>query len=384
MTAAAPMAFPAGKVLGDWWRQLAPREPVALWVGRLLIHRVEALALVEQRNSLDPVTLHLLRALTVGKTIGAGEEMRYASGSAIAAATLKDIETILGLPSSFVHSLLIGAERHGLVVPDRQVGIVPVNRAAKMWTVTPAGWESLKTGSISRQLCERRIFHFVEGPEADRHPHFIGLTIFNPDMSEHDRHGQIVTHQTNFGTDILEACIAQPSGWKQRWGFPLDVLKILGLDQDHLPQFAGGIEANFWRRVIVDSPGELFVLLLREPQYLRGFAVRPEGWRMLATAPCFMLQDSNWQEVFPCLANDPPMDTWRRAWMTWGKSRNLPGAEMEAAQLERVGVCLRIKVGRKLIEQLQTLRRDAPKGEYWILAGEGPIRAAAQLEFCNL
>ena len=37
MTAPSPALFPAGRTLAGWWRQLAPWQPTAVWVGQLLL-----------------------------------------------------------------------------------------------------------------------------------------------------------------------------------------------------------------------------------------------------------------------------------------------------------------------------------------------------------
>lgn len=48
MTAVAPLTFPGTRALAGWWRLLAPRQPRAMWVAHLLLHRIEAL--VRQTN----------------------------------------------------------------------------------------------------------------------------------------------------------------------------------------------------------------------------------------------------------------------------------------------------------------------------------------------
>ena len=43
MNAVTSLPFPNARTLAGWWRLLAPQRPLALWVGYLFLHRVEAL-----------------------------------------------------------------------------------------------------------------------------------------------------------------------------------------------------------------------------------------------------------------------------------------------------------------------------------------------------
>ena len=38
-----PLAFPGGRALAGWLRQVVPHGPESVWVGHLALHRVEAL-----------------------------------------------------------------------------------------------------------------------------------------------------------------------------------------------------------------------------------------------------------------------------------------------------------------------------------------------------
>jgi len=65
MTAAPALAFPPSKTLLSWWTQLAPLRPSALWVGHLLLHRVEALVAAQRPCPIDPIALFVLRAVAL-------------------------------------------------------------------------------------------------------------------------------------------------------------------------------------------------------------------------------------------------------------------------------------------------------------------------------
>src|SRR5260370_8398251 len=65
MTAVSPLVFPGSRTLAGWWKQFAPLQPRALWVGHLLLHRVEALAVLQLPSALDPVAHFVLQALAV-------------------------------------------------------------------------------------------------------------------------------------------------------------------------------------------------------------------------------------------------------------------------------------------------------------------------------
>ncbi|HEV3444311.1 MAG TPA: hypothetical protein VG099_06685, partial [Gemmataceae bacterium] len=65
MTAAPALAFPPSKTLLSWWTQLAPFRPSALWVGHLLLHRVEALVSAQRPCPIDPIALFVLRAVAL-------------------------------------------------------------------------------------------------------------------------------------------------------------------------------------------------------------------------------------------------------------------------------------------------------------------------------
>src|SRR5947209_6815734 len=66
MTAGPALTFPGSRTVAGWWRQLAACQPRALWVGHLLLHRVEALVRVARPRRPERLTLLVLQALHLG------------------------------------------------------------------------------------------------------------------------------------------------------------------------------------------------------------------------------------------------------------------------------------------------------------------------------
>jgi hypothetical protein len=101
MTAGFPLIFPGSRSLAGWWRQLAPFHPQALWAGHILLHRVEALAVLHLLYRPDPIFLFLLRALGV-----------------IERGSLEDLDQRLHLGLPLLHQLLRQLQSEKLVDRD--------------------------------------------------------------------------------------------------------------------------------------------------------------------------------------------------------------------------------------------------------------------------
>src|SRR5262249_34405209 len=138
-----------------------------------------------------------------------------------------------------------------------------------------------------------------------------------------------------------------------------------------------------WQQVVIDRPERLLVVMVsvagETGRKLLGFPVKQEGWVLQANEPVFAIRDK-WDELFPELSTPPPAPVWREAWRAWCQPRGLPASETDACVVELQGVRLLVKAPAKLIDRLRADRSDAVKGEAWVLAGDGPIRAAALLE----
>lgn len=347
MTSPAPApAFPGGRSLAGWWRQLAPASPDRLWVGHFLLHRIEALVRVVHVRRLDAFETSLLRAVYLTP-----------------AASVASLAASLHLDAPIVFRLLGELQTEELV-----------RAALGAWHLTESGSAALERGEHPQSEEQRRRFHFIEpwepgGRRADRPPHFLALA----DVAVAP---WPVAEGWDFDPAGLEACLQRPAEWKERFGFPSDVQELL----------TG--ESAGWRRVIVDRREHFVTVFALAPagpapgateRHLLGFSVRPEGWVLESERPAFVLR-SGWQEVFPDLAHEPPLDAWRQAWRSWCQPRSIPPGESEACRLERHGHCLRVHAPRRLVDRLRTARSDALKGEAWLLAGVGSTRAAVVVE----
>ncbi len=339
MTVPAALAFPGARSLAGWWRQLAPCQPRSLWVGHLLLHRVEALAVVARSDRLDPLHRLVLQAMS-----------RAPDG------TLEGIEENLrpGRP-------LLGQALDSL----RSDGLAAFGAG---WTVTERGRRALETGAYARAVPERRPFYFVHGERADSAPHFLHLdaTLCLPWTADAD---------WRFDAAWLADCLAQPEDWKQRFRFPPEVSQIVTINASQAAD-----DPPPWRRVLVDRPERLPVALaLTEDGRLLGFAVRPDNGTLQGDAPAFSLEEG-WRDVFPRVADEPPAEDWLCAWHSWCQPRGLTGAGLDPVDLRPEGHRLIVTAPPKLMERLRSTRSDALRGEAWVLAGNGWLRRAAMLE----
>lgn len=353
MTSTAPaLAFPGGRVLAGWWRQLAATAPEGLWVGHFLLHRVEALVRLAIRHRPDPFALTLLRAVELTSP-----------------ATVATLDACLHLGPAVLRRLLLELQSDGLLRAGPDDG----------WTLTDRGCEAADRGEFSLPARERRVFHFIEpwDPAATRteqSPQFVAIErpvgTALPELIGWD-----------FDPILLTEALSRPPEWKQRHGFPLEVEEVLTENVAN--------DSQAWQRVILDQREHLVAVfaLVRataadagasETQVL-GFSARPEGWTLDASQASFILR-AGWNEVFPNLVLEPPLEAWKQAWKAWCQPRSLPPRDVEACQLERDKHCLRIVAPRSLVDRLRAARSDAFKGEAWLLAGTGSLRTAALIE----
>jgi hypothetical protein len=337
--------------LAGWWKQLGSLQPQALWIGHVVLHRVEALVAVQQPSRLDKLSRLALKALTLL--------------APAAAPTLPLLNERLHLGPQVLRRLLHQLEVEGLVQAD----------ADARWTLTPLGRNALEQEVHLRASQERRVFYFVQSDLPERSPHF--LSLHNPACASWP-----ASADWRFDAALLEACIRQPPEWKEQHRFPEEVQHVLGIETASGTRNRGSLRTA-WQRVILDRPEHLvtaFALVAPETasEQLLGFAVRPEGWE-LAAKPLFRL-GSAWRHVFPELAEEPPADAWRQAWRAWCKPRNLPGSESDPCRFQRQHDRLHVTAPRRLIERLRAAHSDVFKGETWLLAGKGRYRAAARVE----
>jgi hypothetical protein len=151
MTAPAALAFPGGRAVAGWWRQLSPFRPRQLWVSHLLLHQVEALVRVSRPHRPDPFHALILKALALGPATPAALDDRLHLG-----------RQVLG-------RVLRGLGDAGLAADD-----------GGRWSLTPAGSQAAEQGESFRSSHERRTFTFVAAEDRDRPPRFIGVAAAGP------------------------------------------------------------------------------------------------------------------------------------------------------------------------------------------------------------
>jgi hypothetical protein len=368
MTAAPSLAFPGGRTLAGWWRQLSSLRPEAFWVGHLFLHRIEALTRLRRHHRPDPFALLVLRALALEPPAGRPQPPANNHHTATPGEEqLQRLDGRLHLGRQALGQVLRGLAGQGLAEGEPQAG----------WRLAASGHQALAEGIVAEEVCGRQTFCFVErspeGGPGRSPPAFLAL------RAGGGRPWPVGT-EWPFDAAVLRACVAQTDEWKQRHGFPTEVAEVLG------PEAPSGREqaaAETWQRVLLDRPEHLVVAVLREAEgadrRLLGFAVRPEGWALQTSEPVFILP-ADGAEALPELRVPPEKSAWERAWRQWCEQRGFPAGEAGACRLEVQGVRLRVASPARLLERLRAARSDALKGEAWLLAGEGRIRAAARVE----
>lgn len=337
MRPTAPLDFPGGRQVAGWWKQLAPLRPQTLWIAHLLIHRVEALVRSSRSVPLEDLTRLVLEALAPGLT-PAGLAARLAVSQVVARRLLQQLQA----------DELTQANADG------------------SWTLTALARHALAQGSYTRLEHERRAFAFVEN-EAGQPPHFLNL------LAPADSPA-LVGPDWTFDVSQLRECVRNSADWKQRHGFPLDVLEIADSPDPAGPP---------WQAVVLDRPTSLPVALVQvsgdEGARLHGYALEPAGWTLHARQALFKVA-GEWSPVFPDLVNEPTPEQWHEAWHAWCQRRGLPTVEADASLLERHEHRVCVRGPARLLDRLRAARSEALKGEAWLLAGTGRVRRAAQLE----
>ncbi len=351
MTPLGPPTWPPARSLAQWWNDLAGRQPHRLWFCYWLIHRLEARIEVACSVSLDPLSLAVLRHLCQEST------------------TPSSLET-LHLDSDWLRQLL--RELADLELVQEQAG----------WQPTPRGREAAGSGQVSHRCRRRRVFSFVDRSEEQKPPHYLPLALGKPAWLP--GRGGVDSPPPmpppaggTLPVGCLEESVRQPEEWKQRFAFPTDVLAVL------LP--AG---PDDWQGVVVDFPETLLLALIEtgrdSSREWLGFRVQAGSWHLLGQEPILRL-GPGWPEVFPELAHDPPVESWRQEWLRWCQSHSIPAAEIEAAVLQRQEHRLVVQAPKRMVERYRSgPRAEALRQEGWLLAGEGRCRAAAQIELVEV
>jgi hypothetical protein len=305
------------------------------------LHHVEALVRTARTARLDRFAAGVLRALSLGSP-----------------ATLDDLEPRLHLGRQVLAVALRELASAGLVEGD----------ATGRWQPTAAGREGLQTGSYPHTCHERRRFHFRDSGRPGQPPHFLRLNgIPAAPLPPPD--------SWCFDPDLLQACVAREADWKQRHGFPAEVAEVV-------PPSALGAMSHAppaWKGVIVDRAEHLFVVLAAAGDELLGFAAETQGWTLRTPEPVARL-GPGWEEAFPDLAEEASEEHWRAAWRAWCYARGLPPEGTESCAFRREGHVVKVTAPREVVSRWRGRGSEAFRGEAWLLAGEGPLRAAAVAE----
>lgn len=349
MTVATAPVFPSSRVLAGWWKDLAAWEPERLWVGHLLLHRLEAQVDVAKASPLDPVSGFVLETLALQSE-----------------SSLEALASTLLLPRPFLQRMLEQLN---------QCSLIRRGEPPQTWRVTEHGTDAMHQGSFVKTQRERRIFHFLQSDQPGNPACFLSVRFAPPFPAAPDH--------TQAWREVLSAlhdCTRQPDTWKEQHQFPLEVREVHFGEDETLP-----IE-EAWQQIAVDQALRLPVVLMEKPaaagSQLIGLTYQAERWQLQGSDAVFQLGPT-WQQVLPEIAADPPLEDWRKAWQEWCRPRSIPINEVQASVLTRAGFRLRVAVPARLVERLQASRSDAVRNEAWVFAGAGRFRAAALLEIVS-
>lgn len=343
MTGASSLAYPAGKTLAGWWRQMQGAGPHALWVGYLFVHRVEALVDAVQNKPLDRLHHFVLQALELQPAV---------AGPAL-----------LPLGEALTGQLLRALAQEGLV-----------ERAGEAWTLSERGKQALALGQYPARAQERRIFSFVE--HVDAACQRLGLPKFIP-LGPGPAAAWPAQEPYRLDIAWLRDCFAQSAEWKDKVGFPAGVNALLEASWT-----SNGKAEPAWKRIILDRPERLLMVFAAQgenPEMIQGYAVKPEGWSLYTSEPILRLPRLVAADMIPALLPLPDQ-VWHTAWAAWCGTRHLPAEDIHACKVTPAGPRLRITAPAALLQRLRAARSEVFKGETWLLAGEGHVRAAAMVE----
>ncbi|HYV37675.1 MAG TPA: MarR family winged helix-turn-helix transcriptional regulator, partial [Gemmataceae bacterium] len=253
MSASASLAFPGGRTLAAWRRQLASHHPQGLWVGYLTFHRVDAAVVVLRPRHLPPLELLTLKAL-----------------AARAGASPADLCDWLHLDAAWIRRVLLHLSGEGLVTWRDDTAML-----------TDAGQRGLAHGEHLKAARQRRALYFWH-PDWMTPPaaHFVH-------MPHADRIAWLAGPPVTFDIDALKACACQDPQWKRRHLFPADIREVVLPSNDS--------QGPAWDDVIVATPQRWFAAVVRTSTdagtMLVGFAVNSRNWELHAAQPAFTMPE---------------------------------------------------------------------------------------------
>jgi hypothetical protein len=352
MQSASQLPSPGSRTLAQWWRQLQPYRPGALWIGYTYLHRIESTVRASQPRKLEPLARLILQAL----------KLEPKSGSCCAAGEcLHRLQERLQLPNAVLRQILVGLEKEVLVQEN----------LGENWTITERGQRALDHYEYLVEQDERRIFPFLERVDERGHrvlpPHYAPLGEC-PSTPWHVQNGE------GFDPTLLVDSMHRPLLWKQEFGFPADV--------EPIDPPSGSVAMPPWRDVIIDRPEQalLALTLPADASKLLGFAVRVESWMLLDAVPVLQLPLTAAQELWPALRADLDPVVLKEAWLAWCRQRSFPIGEASSCELSYQPGHLEVQAPERFLQRLRSARSDVFKGESWLLLGEGHLRPAVVLQ----
>ncbi len=350
MDRASTFAFPGGRTLAGWHRQLTPLRPKAFWVGHWFVHHVEALADHEDQIPLDALASFLLRAC------------RLEGSTSVKIPAIADR---LGMPVFLISGWLRTLESQGMIHAQ----------SAGEVEITSRGLDALQRGVVPKPNLKRNTFAFVERLNAEgvrlALPHYLSL-------SDSAALPWVNPPELGFDPHWLEDCARKPLEWKQAFRFPQEVRSF---------RFENGslddARAKDWQKVLLDRTHRIPILLVQVDAVQAGVSWlalgwRGEGWVLFDQNPVWRGNDEI-TEVFQEIRNPPRLEDWRSAWLQWCRQRSLAGPEAEQAVLTWSEGRILVKAPARMVQRLQANKSDLFKGEAWVLANDGYLRAAAPL-----
>jgi hypothetical protein len=342
MTFPKPAAFPGGRVLAGWWKQLATWRPQSLWIGSIALERVEALCSVHQDEPLGPLDDVLLANLEVPT---AAEVLNQR----------------LGVGQVLLARMLAKLEHKKAVV-----------RNGQGWSLTELGARARQCHMLTGRSVERRSFWFVADLEGSAPQAFV--TPANPGAFQ-------AVESTRFNRGSLEALlesVERKTEWKIARGFPLEVESIVA------PEPASATnDLAAWEKIVIVHPYRLQAALIsyrrdKGELAVAAFPYQEHGWA-LGASPVFDVEAS-WNELFPNLQMEPGEAVVTEAWRRWLAQRGMTDQSLDHYQLitraERIGVV----PTTDLPDGLGAPRGDLARGEAWLILQEGPLRRAMPME----
>jgi hypothetical protein len=340
MDRASSLIFPGSRTLASWWRQLAPSQPQALWIGYEFVHRIEAPVHVHSAQPIEPLSALVLQAIQLEV------QLQPAALDAVNPALL---EARLRLPIAVLQRVLIGMQETGLLARPARNG----------WHITDLGRHALHANQIPLKLCTRRVFPFVECLDAAGQrtapPTFLPIADCAGTSWQVDE-----SHR--FEPGFLRAAIAQSSDWKQAHAFPGEIDAL-----------ADDATVDAAQQVLLDRPQRVMLVRILTSNELLGFAVKVDSWTLHDREPVLRMPGATHS------APDVPPTVWQDAWRSWCRQRQLPTNEVDACTLTYRAPRLEVQAPPRLVQRLQSAKSDLFKGEAWLLVGDGYRRTAALL-----